>query len=182
MDVQTEVITAEKGTVELRLLGNGRREVKLRPNDPALYIPRWSCESSFPTDVIQDFLAMSYEWLCEYLARYDDPEYLVKVLGQQLFAYVGPADFRGKRLLDFGCGTGASTFTMAALLPDTEIVGVELSEDGVKLAQRVQAVKKLPNVQFLVSPDPKEPACRHWHLRLCDVERRLRTPTYRLSD
>ena len=107
-----------------------------------------------PLDVIQAFIGMSYIWLCENLARYDDPDYIQKQLGMQIKAYVDPAEFRGKRLLDFGCGTGASTFSMAAMFPETEFVGVELSSSRIELAQRVLESRKHDNIRFLVSPDP----------------------------
>jgi SAM-dependent methyltransferase len=88
------------------------------------------------------------------LARHDDPEYVKKVLGKQLLAYFDPSDFRGKRLLDFGCGSGASTLCMAAMFPETEVVGVELNPGNVELARQVLATRHLSNVQFLISSDP----------------------------
>ena len=135
-------------------LPSGRIKVTLKPHDRNAFIPRATCETSLPLDVIAAFLNTSFTWLCESLARHDDPEYLKKVLGKQLLAYFDAADFRGKRLLDFGCGSGASTLHMGAMLPDTEVVGVELSAPNIELAQRVAAVRNVPNVHFLVSPDP----------------------------
>lgn len=69
-------------------------------------------------------------------------------------AALDPSAFAGKRLLDFGCGSGASTFWTAELLPDTELVGVELNPGGVDRARQILAVSKLLNVKFFLSPDP----------------------------
>jgi SAM-dependent methyltransferase len=154
IDCQPMVLTAAAGSVEVFPLPNGRFKVTLKPNDLNAFIPRISCETSLPPDVIKAFLNVSFTWLCESLARYDDPEYLEVVLRKQLLAYVGESDFRGKRLLDFGCGYGASTICMAEMLPDTEVVGVDLNALEVELARRVLAVRGLSNVQFLISPDP----------------------------
>ncbi len=151
---QTTVLKATEGIVEVRPLGDGRSEVRLKPYDANTFIPRPTCVTLMPLDVIQAFIGMSYIWLCENLARYDDPDYIQKQLGMQIKAYVDPAELRGKRLLDFGCGTGASTFSMAAMFPETEFVGVELSSSRIELAQRVLESRKHDNIRFLVSPDP----------------------------
>jgi len=87
------------------------------------------------------------------LARHDDDRYVIKVLQNQVLAYLDPSAFVGKRLLDFGCGTGASTLCMAALFPKTEVVGVELSQTNIEMARKVLAARGLSNCSFLVSPD-----------------------------
>ena len=149
------LLTASEGSVEIRPLPNGQRKITLKPHDRNIFIPRASCQTSLPLDVISAFLDVSFSRLCDSLARHDDPEYVKKVLGKQLLAYFDASDFRGKRLLDFGCGSGASTLCMGAMFPETEVVGVELNPGNVGLARRVLATRDLPNVRFLVSPDPK---------------------------
>ena len=148
------LLTAREGSVEIRPLANGQRKITLKPHDRSTVIPRASCETSLPVDVISAFLDVSFTRLCDSLARHDDPEYVKKVLGKQLLGYFDASDFRGKRLLDFGCGSGASTLFIGALLPETEVVGVELNPASVELARRVLATRQLPNVRFLISPDP----------------------------
>jgi methylase of polypeptide subunit release factors len=64
-------------------------------------------------------------------------------LWNSLFGYVGEEAFAGKRLLDFGCGSGASGLNLARLLPDLEIVGVELLPEFVALARRRAAKFRL---------------------------------------
>ena len=149
-----KTLIAAEGSVEVVPLAGGRFRVTLQPNDPATFIPRYSCETALPLDVIAAFLNRSFAWLCDSLARHDDPEYVEKVVGKQLLAYVGESALRGKRLLDFGCGAGASTLCIGAMFPDTEVVGVELDAGNIGLAQRVLAARRMKNVKFLVSPDP----------------------------
>ena len=149
------VLTAAEGSVEVVPIPNGRFKVTLKPHDRNAFIPRRSCETSLPLDVISSFLDVSFNRLCDSLARLDDPEYVRKLLGTQLLAHFDEADFRGKRLLDFGCGQGASTLSMGAMFPETEIVGVELDPARIQLAQRVLAARSLPNVRFRWSPDTK---------------------------
>jgi SAM-dependent methyltransferase len=148
------VLTATEGFVEVVPIPNDRFRVTLRPRDRTAFIPRRSCETSLPPDVISSFLDVSFTRLCDSLARHDDPEYVRRVLGNQLLAYFDASEFPGKRVLDFGCGTGASTLCMGAMFPETELVGVELNPDKIDLARQVLAARPLSNVRFLQSPDP----------------------------
>ncbi len=54
-------------------------------------------------------------------------------LNQALLAYALPLDAR--RVLDIGCGAGATSLAFAAALPDAEITGLDLSEALVAAAQ-----------------------------------------------
>ena len=148
------ILRAIEGSVEILTLPNGRFKVTLKPVDSNSFVPRVSCETSLPQAVIASFLKDSFAWLCDSLARHDDPEYVNRVLRRQLLAYFDPSDFCGKRLLDFGCGSGASTLCIAAIFPETEVVGIELKASSIELARQVLAVRHLSNVQFLVSSDP----------------------------
>jgi SAM-dependent methyltransferase len=149
------VLEAAQGSVEIVQISDGRFKVTLKPNNPDTFIARSSCETSLPPGVISDFLSASFVWLCDSLARHDDPGYLRRTLLNQMRAYFHTSDFRGKRLLDFGCGSGASTLFIAAMFPDTEVVGVELDPHSIKLARRVLALRRLPNVRFLESPSAR---------------------------
>ena len=147
-------IEAVEGLVQIEESSAGSFEVTLKPFDPALSIPRRTCRTTLSEDVIKAFLSRSYPWLCESLARHEDPEYIAKTLRQQILSYFTPEDFEGKRILDFGCGTGASTLFLASLFPKAEVIGVELSGDSVAIARKVLAERNLSNARFLLSPDP----------------------------
>ena len=47
-----------------------------------------------------------------------------------------PDGGRGLRLLDVGCGTGASTAALLAVAPEAEIVAVDASQEMLAVAQR----------------------------------------------
>lgn len=56
----------------------------------------------------------------------------------------------GERVLDIGCGCGATTLTAArAVAPDGEVVGVDLSEPMLAVARRRVEDAQLANVAFL---------------------------------
>ncbi len=89
--------------------------------------------------------------LAAFIKRHDDKG-VPEVLKVQLLNYFRPEDFKGKRLLDFGCGLGASTFGLTKLLPETDVVGIDLGCDRIEVAQTMAALKRIENVRLLCSP------------------------------
>jgi SAM-dependent methyltransferase len=153
---QTTLSTRE-GQVEFEPASAGRTRVILRPSVLAArqYIPRPSCETSHP-DEVPLYLehGITFNWLCDAVARLEEPAYVLGIIQRQLFSFCRPQDFHGARVLDFGCGTGASTLGMAALLPTSRLIGVELDAGLVTLARRLARNRRLYNVAFEVSPEP----------------------------
>jgi 2-polyprenyl-3-methyl-5-hydroxy-6-metoxy-1,4-benzoquinol methylase len=92
---------------------------------------------------------------CAHLANFikrNDDNGVPGVPGVQLLSYLPPGEFNGKRLLDFGCGAGASTFGLAKLLPGTEILGIDLDSERIEIAQTIAALQGIENARFLRSP------------------------------
>jgi 2-polyprenyl-3-methyl-5-hydroxy-6-metoxy-1,4-benzoquinol methylase len=143
----------EKGTVQIFPLERNRLRIVLEPVNPDLYTLSRSCDTSLPADIIESLAEeLEFAWLCDHIARLEDPAYVSEILKRQLFAYFGPEQFAGKRLMDFGCGIGASSIIMAECLPETEVVGVELDASRVAIARRLAQFKGIRNVRFEVSP------------------------------
>lgn len=147
-------LTAPEGTVEIRQISEGRYHVALQPNDPNLFLPLRSCETSEKPETIAEYFRNgSYPWFCEFLSRHDDQGYVAVILRRQLLAYFDPTAFDGKRILDFGCGSGASTLCMAGMFPTADIVGAELSQHKLDIARRLVSARGFSNVRLLLSPD-----------------------------
>lgn len=117
------------------------------------YVPRPTCVTTFPRALVEAMLQTTeVEWVCEHIARHEDPAYVRRYLERQLFSHF-PADrFIGRRLLDFGCGRGASSLALAQILPQTEIVGIELEATHLDVARAVQAFRGIDNVRFVQMP------------------------------
>ena len=148
-------IPKDEGTIEIRPLAGdgGGFEITLQPHRSDLYIPRKSCQTTLPLDLLRYWADhFDFAWFCNAVGRHEDQTTVPGALRRQLFAYFSAGEFEGKRLLDFGCGTGASTFSMARMLPLTEVVGVELDGERVELANRIKSCVGLPNVTFQCSP------------------------------
>jgi len=156
MDEAEIQIEREEGTVSIRKQDSDHELlVTLLPRSPALYIPRKTCKTTLSLEMVKFLLQRSdFAWLCDNLARHDDS--VPGVLKHQLFSYFTPEDLTGKRLLDFGCGNGASTLALAKMLPQTQIVGVELGADKIETANRIKVFRSADNVDFLCSPSGDE--------------------------
>jgi len=146
-------IIKKEGIIEIRPKGDFGFEIELLPNESDLYIPRKKCQTSFPLEMVHYWAERTeFAWFCERLSRHEDQTTITAILRRQLFAYFSPEEFAGKKMLDFGSGSGASTLAIAGWLPETEIVGVELETERIEIANRMKAFRGLRNVRFLCSP------------------------------
>lgn len=75
------------------------------------------------------------------------------IILRQIDAYFSPEEMKGKSVLDFGCGQGASTVIMAEKYPETRFIGVDLVDDHINIARAMAARKRLGNARFYASPD-----------------------------
>jgi 2-polyprenyl-3-methyl-5-hydroxy-6-metoxy-1,4-benzoquinol methylase len=154
-DPSTIQISKDEGVIEIHPAPNGQAgfEIVLRPHRSDLYIPRSTAHSTLPLELIRYWAERSdFAWFCNSIARHEDQTTVPGALRRQLFAYLPAEQFADKRLLDFGCGTGASTFALARMLPQTQVVGVELDADRVDIANRIRSCLGLNNVNFECSP------------------------------
>jgi SAM-dependent methyltransferase len=133
----------------------GGFRVRLQPSTSTGFVAMEDVTTWFPPEVVRAIAAChGFAWTAEVIARHQDPSYLERILKRQLFSYFLPSAFAGKRILDFGCGTGASTFCLARLLPQSHVTGVDFDVHRIGLAQQIADLTELPNVGFRRSPSP----------------------------
>lgn len=75
-------------------------------------------------------------------------------LETQFAANFNAVFLHGKRVLDFGCGSGDLSF-FAAKAGAADVIGTELSQKDVALAERERVRLGLSNVRIIREPDPK---------------------------
>jgi SAM-dependent methyltransferase len=122
-----------------------------------LYVPIKSCETNYSDELIELILkTKGIDYLCDEICREIDPNYVQRDLQFDLSSYLPDEDFANQRILDFGCGSGASTMILSRMYPKAEIVGVELEEKHLKIARARLQHYQNPNVNFEVSPSPNE--------------------------
>lgn len=61
---------------------------------------------------------------------------------------IGPADVSGARILELGCGDGTNLLAVAAQLPASQCVGVDLAEAGIEAGRQAAAALGLSNLQL----------------------------------
>lgn len=60
-------------------------------------------------------------------------------------------DFKKEKILDIGTGTGAISLALAKNLPNSSVLGIDISEKAIELANENKNKLELDNVEFLKS-------------------------------
>jgi 2-polyprenyl-3-methyl-5-hydroxy-6-metoxy-1,4-benzoquinol methylase len=139
------------GLVAVAPLPDDRWHISVYPK-PGLKVRANRWVSRYPLALIREIQATKGLYVCDEIMREEDPRYVEHYLRHEMLGYVQPAAFRGKRILDFGCGSGASSAVLARLLPECDIVGVELAERLLRIARLRAKHFGLDRVRFLRSP------------------------------
>lgn len=143
-----------EGGATVEALADGRRRVTVRVAAGA-WVPHPSCETGYPLPLLERLLAVKGPaWLCDEVLRDEDPARVEQSVRKTLLSHVPAARLAGARVLDFGCGSGASTAVLARLLPDAEVVGVELDARLVEIARLRVAHQGAGAPTVLHSPAP----------------------------
>ncbi len=136
-------------------LPSGKRRVRIQKRSPDYFVPFDSCETAYPVALIQKVLAVKGSaYLIDEILRDESPGYVQHDLKWSVLSYVSRSQFINKRILDFGCGSGASSVTLARMFPATEIVGVELDESLLQVARARAQYYRFKNIGFHASPAP----------------------------
>jgi ubiquinone/menaquinone biosynthesis C-methylase UbiE len=146
-----------EGKVFVTDLTAERRGVKVELGDAKTFSPALECETEYPIELISLILGIKGPaWLCDEIARDADPDYVLKHFENEMRAYFAFESLKGRRILDFGCGSGASTMCLAKLFPQSDITGVELEGNLLKIAHGRLDHYGFENVRFLHSPSGTE--------------------------
>lgn len=144
------------GTVTVREVGRGLRRVgvAMRAGLPAS--PLQDITTAYPVPLVQLILEVKGPgWLCDEIAREEAPDYVEGTLRRELLAYVSPDRVAGKQVLDFGCGSGASTMVLGRLFPDARrIVGTDFQPDFHRVAEARLAFRGHRKTEFVLQPEP----------------------------
>lgn len=142
-----------KALVNIDELQNGKRQVAVSLSNSSKFIPYPSCETKYPVELIELILSVKGpEWLCGEIIRDEEPTYVRNILEKAILGYVDENQFANKRILDFGCGGGASTTILSSLFPKAEIIGIDLFDDLLSIAKARAQYYGFQNVTFIQSP------------------------------
>ena len=145
------------GRVELSDGRDGLTRIVVPANERSTFSGATGCDTSYPRELIELVLrAKGPSHLCDEIRRDEDPDYVRAILELGTLAYSPAEWFAGKRMLDFGCGSGASTVILSRLFPESEIVGIDMEGDLLELARARARHYGMAKLSFLASPGPEE--------------------------
>lgn len=132
--IRTEVF--DEATVNIDQKAGGRYGISVTPG-AGVFVPTTAWETGYPLELIEHVLRTKGPVdLCDEIRRDEDPVCVEHNFRWSILSYVRAEDFAGRRVLDFGCGCGASAMVLGRLLPPTtEITGVDLRDDYIDLAR-----------------------------------------------
>ncbi len=122
------------GVMRIEPLPDGRHKVSVEPAR-GYSVARRSCVTAYPVDLIREIHSAKDLYVCDEIMREEDPRYVEHFIRHEVLSYIEPDEFASKRILDFGCGSGASVMVLSRLLPPCEIVGIELEERLLHIAR-----------------------------------------------
>ena len=151
-----KIIEHPEAAIEIVDSVNGKRQITVRPVSFSLSPLDTCIQTDYPLELIEHILKVKGpQSLNDEIRREEDPDYVKICLENELLAYLTKSDFENKRILDFGCGAGASSMILAKLFPEATIIGIELEPKLVELANHRKQYYGLENVIFYCSPDSK---------------------------
>ena len=144
------------GYLSVEELGSGRRRLEAVPTDEsAFFIGARACDTSYPLELIRLILTVKgLPAVCDEIAREEDPGYLEHLLGWTVRAHVDVEAAGNVRILDFGCGGGASTMILSRMFPHAEIVGVDIDSEARGIAEARRLHYGIDRAEFRLSDDP----------------------------
>lgn len=150
-------IECPAGYLSVEDLGDGRRRLEAVPRDEsALFVGARTCDSCYPLELIRLILTVKgLSAVCDEIGREEDPGYLQHVLGWTMRAHVDVERARDVRILDFGCGAGASTMILSRMFPGARIVGVDIDPEAREIAEARRLHYGIERAEFRLSDDPR---------------------------
>jgi SAM-dependent methyltransferase len=148
-DRQAFVLPHPDAEITVDPLPSGKRRVRVRMHDPETHIWRETFDTELPPGLVERYLkAHGPAGLCYVLDRIEGDD-VRQTLRFSILPFIAEEEFAGKRLLDFGCGSGTSTVHLARMFPKTEIVGLELLPEFLEPARGLMDYTGHRNVSFV---------------------------------
>lgn len=147
------VLTHPTGKLHLTSIPDGW-EARGEPAEAGVIAPHSPCKTSYPVALIRDILAYyGAVHACDEISRDIDETEAALDVRHCVEAYFEDEVFRREvRILDYGCGAGSSSVTLAKLFPNAEIVGVDFMKQLVDIGRQRAAHYGLRNLYFDVVP------------------------------
>jgi SAM-dependent methyltransferase len=150
----TTILHHEDAEVQVQPVSGNKNRITVKLKNSNIFIPRDVFETSYPVELIEGVLKIKGPvYLCDEIMREDSPGYVEQNLNYDILGYIQNDSITTPAILDFGCGSGASTMILCRMFPNAEITGIELEKDMLEIASlRAEHHKVDDRVRFLSSP------------------------------
>jgi len=146
------VLAHADGRVLMTPLDGGRWRVTVETHVPYAWPRPLTWETGYPPALVETLMNVKGpRWVIDEIRRDEDSLYVENDSRHDIFGFVRPDDLRGRTVLDFGCGCGASSAVLTRLAPGCRITGIELMPEFVAAAEQRAAHLGL-DARFLLSP------------------------------
>lgn len=141
--------------VYIEKINDYKNKISVKLSDHNIFMPIGIWETSYPFQLIEKILDVKGPaFLCDEIMRDESPECLQNSFYYSILGHINDEQLNGKKILDFGCGCGASTMVLNRMFPNSQIVGVELESKFLDIAILRAAHYKIHGcTKFLLSPD-----------------------------
>lgn len=148
-------LTKDKCSITIEPIDKNCWKIEVVPDNQNIFLPKRECITAYPIELIELILKIKGPYgLCDEIQRDERADYVQISLRYDLLAYVDKTAFEGKRILDFGCGSGASTAILGRMFPHSQIVGLEMNAALLEIAQARASHYQMTYVTFQNSADP----------------------------
>lgn len=131
------IISHPDAIVHIDQYPNNKTRISVKPKNKPIFISRKHCETTYPLELIKLILKIKGpSYLCDEITRDEDPAYVQLYLNNALLGFIDESSFENKLILDFGCGSGASTMILGRMFPKTEIIGIDLNKHFLSIAEQ----------------------------------------------
>jgi len=142
-------LTKDKCSITIEPIDKHCRKIEVVPANPNIFLPKRECITAYPIELIELILKIKGPYgLCDEIQRDERADYVQKSLRYDLLSYVEKTAFEGKRILDFGCGSGASTAILGRMFPHSQIVGLEMNATLLEIAKARATHYKMTHITF----------------------------------
>ncbi len=130
----------------------GRLRLKFIPARPKIFIAQPEIETSYPLALVRAIANVKNPaWVCDEISR-DESGYVLRKIKANVEGY--RIALRPTRILDFGCGCGASLVALSRIWPRAGLTGVELDPASLGIAQARVGHYGLTKVNLFPSTGP----------------------------
>jgi 2-polyprenyl-3-methyl-5-hydroxy-6-metoxy-1,4-benzoquinol methylase len=169
-----------EATIDIEPIPNSRFRYRITRTGAGKHTGQITFDSFYGEKVAKALLDMGgVDRLISELTREEGHSGLELGLKYYTLSFLPDEDFVGKRLLDFGCGCGASTFALSRIFPNSHILGLDRLADCVEVCNLKKEQLNLNRVSFVTSnSDDQLPAAlgRVDYCILCGVYEHLLPP------